>query len=144
MRWWLVLLAACGGGSSSDDCPAFVSIVDGSFTRTQTTLTWTLEVADLPPTLTFDRDGVPSFVEEYSWGIDIDSNRDGTRDWEVAAKHFKMDVAEHVAAPLDVLQVDLWRVEGAAATISGDADASIAGTTFTFTVDANQDPDLDS
>lgn len=139
--WWIVVVAACGGGSSSD-CPAFTSLVDGTFSRTPTTLTWTIEVEELPAELTFDREGVPDFVEEYAWAAEVDSDGDGTDDWEVSATHFKTADPEQVAAPLSVLQVDLWQIQGAAASIAGSADATIAGNTFTFTVDAGEDPDL--
>ena len=144
--WWLLFsIGACGGGGGGGDsgnCPGFATIVDGTFSRSSTTLTWTLEVEELPATLEFDREDTPSFVLEYGWGIDLDVDGDGERDLEVAAKHFKMDVAPHVEPPLAVLQTDLWRIEGPAATLTGFADASIAGNTFTFTVEEDEDAGL--
>jgi hypothetical protein len=144
MRAWFVLgaIGCGGGGGDTGNCPGFATIRDGTFTREGTTLTWTLEVAELPAQLDFDREGIPNFVLEYGWMIELDSNNDGEPDWEVAAKHFKMDRAPVTAAILDVAQVDLWLEFGAGGSIAGSADARISGNTFTFVVDEDEDPDL--
>ncbi|MCW5802237.1 MAG: hypothetical protein KIT31_07600 [Deltaproteobacteria bacterium] len=145
---WIVLgtsLLGCGGGGGGGgggNCPAFATIVDGRFARTGTTLTWTLEVEELPPELPFDRDGIPSFVLEYGWTVEIDADGDGTEDLEVSAMHFKTDAPPRTAPPLSVLQVNLWTVDGAVSSITGSADATIAGNTFTFTVEESEDPAL--
>jgi hypothetical protein len=146
---WLLILGALGCGSSStgDDgpdgeCPDFTRIAGGTFARTPATLTWTLEVEGLPTALTFDRTGLPSFALEYSWGIEIDSNVDGETDWEVSAKHFRTAGPERIGDALSNTQQDLWRIDGPAGTIAGSVDASVSGATFTFTVEASEDPDL--
>jgi len=140
--WCFVIALGCGGGDS--DCPDFAQIRGGTFSRTADTLTWTLEVAGIPAELTFDQSAVPSFVEEYSWGVDIDANGDGTHEWEVAAKHYKMDGPERMVTDvIGATQTDLWRIEGAAGTIAGSLDATLSGNTFTFTLDAGEDAGLD-
>lgn len=132
----------CGGGSGGGDCPAFTTIVDGSFARSGTTLTWQMELDDLPAQLEFDREGIPSFVLEYGWIIEIDADGDGTHELEVSATHFKVDGPPRTAAPLDVLQTALWTVQGPASTISGSADAVIVGNVFQFAVEEDEDPAL--
>ncbi len=142
--WGLLILVGCSGGSGNGgNCPAYATIVDGSFTRSGSTLTWTLEVEEIPAQMTFDQAAVMDFVQEYNWGIDLDSNRDGQRDWQVSATHFKMGGTEQMTAdPLSIAQVDLWKIAGPGATVAGDASATLAGNTFTFTVDDGEDPDL--
>jgi hypothetical protein len=141
--WMLVTLLACSGDGPGAGCPGFTEIVDGTFSRMATQLTWTLEVASIPPEFTFDRTGIPSFVLEYGWGVDVDTNGDNQRDWEVAAKHFKLDGAERVTTdPLSITQENLWRVAGAGASLAGSVNASLAGSTFTFQLDMSEDPDL--
>jgi hypothetical protein len=141
--WCVVLLVACGDDGAGSSCPEFTQIVDGTFTRTPQTLTWTLEVVAIPAELTFDQSAVPSFVEEYTWGVDVDTDDNGTVDYEVAAKHYRMDGPERIVTDvLAATQTDLWRVEGPVGTLVGSVDATLAGATFTFTVEGDEDPGL--
>lgn len=141
--WVIVLAIGCGGDGPGDDCPGFSDVVGGTFAREPGKLVWTLEVASMPAELTMNREEVPDFVLEFGWGVDIDTNGDGERDWEVAAQHFKMPGLERITNdPLTVTQEGLWRVVGAGASLSGLVDARLDGTTFTFELDESEDPDL--
>jgi hypothetical protein len=102
-----------------------------------------LEVADMPPSLTFNQADVPPYVMEYEWGVDLDSDRDGETDLQVAVTHFRESGAEITTG--DVLAVtgeDLWTVSGAALTISGRIDVTITGNVFRLEADAAEDPSL--
>jgi hypothetical protein len=143
---WACLLIGCGGGSGdggeTGNCPAFATLVDGSFARTPTTLTWTLEVAEMPATLEFDRDEVGTFILEYAWYVELDVDGDGTHDYEVMAAHFSEDREPRFAEPLSVLQSDLWRREGLAGSIAGSAAMNIEGNVVTLTVEEDEEADL--
>jgi len=135
-------LGACGGSQSS--CPAFVEIVAGDFSRTPERLSWTLEVADIPATLTFDQANVPDFVLEYSWAVDLDSDLDGQTDLRVAITHFRQSGAPELVTDdiLSATQEDLWTVADPVFSRSGTIDATLTGKTFRLEVDAAEDPGL--
>jgi len=140
----VVCLVGCGssGGGETGNCPPFATIVSGSFVRLGPTLTWRLEVEEMPAELDFDREGIPNFFLEYGWAVELDTDNDGVKDWEVAAKHFKLDGPPVTAPPLDVLQVDLWEEFGAGGSIAGSADAIVDGNAFVFTVEEDEEADL--
>ena len=145
MRWILVvgLLAACGG-SDGGSCPEYMQIVGGTFDKTSTSLTWTLEVVAIPPTLTFDQAAVPANYVEYEWGVDLDSDRDGKPNFRVSAQHVRMAGAPELVTGdiLAATEENLWTVQGAGSIASGSITATLVGTTFTFTVELSEDPGL--
>ncbi len=141
----MLMVAACGGddtgGGGGDDCPAYANIVGGSFGRSGAITTWTMELEELPATLPFDQTEVPANVLEYDWTVELDANSDGTTDLEASVKHFRMTNAiETEKQFLDGAQQDLWTVMGAAGSLSGDIQASVAGNTLTFVIDDDEDP----
>lgn len=143
MRWIILLglVAACG---SDGGCPPYMTIKGGTFAKTSTALTWTLEVESLPATLTFDQANVPANFLEYEWGVELDSDGNGAPDFKVSASHARRDGApETVTADiLGATQQDLWREQSGASVQIGDATASLAGTTFTFSVLLSEDAGL--
>ncbi len=140
MRVALLFVFAIGCG---DDCPDFTQIQGGTFSRTADALTWTLQVASIPAELTFDQADVPTFVEEYKWGVDIDANGDGTYELQVMTNHYKVQGPERVVTDIvTASQTALWRVEGAVGTIIGGATATISDNTFTFVVLEMEDASL--
>ncbi|MGE3544517.1 MAG: hypothetical protein AB7L28_11310, partial [Kofleriaceae bacterium] len=99
-----VLVGACSGGDGGGSCPSYMQISGGQFSRTATRLTWTMEVSAPPDTVTFNRTGVPPFVLEYQWAIDIDVDHDDDTDLRASVEHFReMDAAEVMTA--DILSV---------------------------------------
>jgi hypothetical protein len=135
-------LAGCGGGSSSS-CPSFAQIVGGDFGRTGDMLWWTLEVAALPPTLTFNQEKVPAYVLEYIWAVELDSDRNGDTDLRVALTHLREpNAAETVSDILSVSSADLWNVSGAISSTIRSIDASIGGSTIRFETDVSADSKL--
>lgn len=140
------LSIGCGGGGGDDgpgdSCPAFVRIVDGTFNLTATELTWTLEVDDIPATLTFDQTDVVPNVLEYAWGVDVDTDGDGMENWEISASHFRFDGPEKELPPLMGTMNALWEREGAAGVLAGPIDITLSGTTFTFVVPVDEEPGL--
>jgi len=141
---WLGLVAACGGGSGGGGCPDFATITGGTFTRTGTDLVWTLDVAAIS-TVTFNQATVPDNVLEYRWGIDLDSNGDGSTDLRVAATHFKPPAAAEVttADVLSQTQEDVWQVmSNGAASAVGNVTVTLAGNRFTFATNDREDAAL--
>ncbi len=135
----VLMLAACGGDGG--DCPAYANITGGTFARTGAMTTWTMEVEELPPTLTFDQADVPANVLEYRWAIDLDANSDGTRDLQLSAQHFRFADAPETERPLLMgTQQDLWTVMGPASSLSGDITVTTAGNVITFVVEDDEDP----
>jgi len=119
-------------------------IAGGTFTRIGPKLKWTLEVVAMPPELTFNRDSVPADITEYSWAVDLDPDRDGKRNWQVAASHFKVTNSTEVTTAniLAQTQKDLWQVDGALATSVAAADITLTENTFTMIIDENDGADL--
>jgi hypothetical protein len=134
---------ACGGGSGSS-CPTFGQIVAGDFGREGDRLWWTLEVAEIPPTLTFNQADVTANILEYRWAVDLDSDRDGETDLRVAVMHYRESGATETTTDdiLSVTSEDLLTVFGAGSTTSGSIDATITGNTFRMEVDVAEDPGL--
>jgi hypothetical protein len=136
-------VGACGGGSASD-CPGFAHIVAGDFGRTGDRLWWTLEVADIPAALTFNQADVQDYVQEYDWGVDVDSDSNGATDLRLAVMHFKASGAAEITTGniLSVTSEDLWTVSGPASSASGSIDVTITGNTFRLEVDVAEDAGL--
>jgi hypothetical protein len=138
-------LAGCGGGGGASSCPPFTQIVAGDFGRTDDTIWWTLEVEALPETLKFDEAGLPEGVLEYSWGVDLDSDRDHETDLSVSLVHFKYVGATTEVVTGDILsqtKADLWKVSGTSSQKIGNFDATISGSTFRFETGVAADPGL--
>jgi len=132
-----VVLAVSGAGCVADQsCPPFAHIVGGDFGRTGDMLWWTLQVEQLPATLTFNQSAVPANFLEYRWSIDIDSDRDGAVDLRAAIEHFAMLNGTPVTT--DILSGttdDLWQVMGGVGTNIGTFTASIDAKTSTLRFD---------
>jgi hypothetical protein len=134
---------ACGGGASAG-CPSFAQIVAGDFGRIGDRLWWTLEVAEMPATLTFNQADVRADILEYRWAVDLDSDRNGETDLRVAVTHFRQSGAAEMTTD-DILSVtweDLWTVAGAGSTTSGSIDVTLTGDTFRLETDVAEDPGL--
>lgn len=116
----------------------------GDFGRTADTVWWTLEVAQLPAQLTFNRAAVPAHVLEYSWGVDIDADKNGQTDLRADVSHFRQLNAAEVTTGdiLSVTRENLWSVSGPASSISGSISATISGNTFRFEVELTEDAKL--
>jgi hypothetical protein len=134
---------ACGAGGKSS-CPAFAQIVGGEFGQTGDRLWWTLEVAEMPPTLTFNQADVPAYIMEYEWAVDLDADRNGAPDLRVAVTHVRESGApETVTADiLSVTSEDLWTVAGPVSSTSGSIDVTLTGNTFRMEAAVAQDPGL--
>jgi hypothetical protein len=139
-------LAGCGGGGSNPNssCPPFAQIVGGDFGETGDALWWTLEVAALPDTMTFNRAEVPDNVLEYRWAVDLDIDGNGETDLQLAAAHWKAPNAAEIAVSdiLAATQEDLWSVSGAGGAKIGSVDATLTGTTFRFEAAVSAAPGL--
>jgi hypothetical protein len=121
-----------------------MQIAGGTFAATSTSLTWTLDVVGLPATLTFDQAAVPANYVEYEWGVDLDSDGDGKPNFQVSAQHVRMAGAPELVTGdiLAATQENLWTVQGAGSIATGPITATLAGTTFTFTVQLTEYPAL--
>ena len=136
--------SACGGGGKGSNCPPFAQIVGGDFGQDADLVWWTLTVAELPATLTFNQADVPANILEYQWAVDLDSDRDGETDLRVAVSHFRESGAPEIVTddPLSVASQDLWSVSGAASSISGRIGATVSGNTFRLEAVLTEDPGL--
>jgi hypothetical protein len=136
--------SACGDGGARSNCPPFTQIVGADFGQAGDRLWWTLEVAMIPPELTFNQADVQADVLEYQWAVDLDSDRNGDADLRVAVSHFRRFGAPETVTSdiLSVTSEDLWTVFGAGSTMSGDVDVSIFGNTFRFEAAIAEDPGL--
>ena len=143
MRWMtavMLIVAACGGDDGGN-CPPYMTIVGGTFARTGAMTTWTMEVEDLPATLTFDKEDVPANVLEYEWSIEIDPDSDGDTDLRASMLHYRSGSASEMELPvLGGTQQDLWTIMGNTGSLSGDVDVTIAGNVITYVVDDGEDP----
>jgi len=129
----VAVLALAGGCASDPICPSFVHIVGGDFARAGNTLSWRLQLEELPADLTFNQSAVPAFFLEYRWAVDLDSDLDGSVDLRLALEHFAEQGASPVTtAILSATSKDLLEVQGAVANTVGTFTASIDANTFTF------------
>lgn len=149
MRAWViagVLLVGCGGddGGGSGSCPAFATVTSGDVHVDSTALTFTLHLAAAPTGLTFDQETVPANVLEYSWGVAIDTESDGTDDWEVSLKHFHADgTPPHVeASATSGGQTNLWEVTPTTGTIAGSATSAATSDGLAFGITSNAAPGI--
>jgi hypothetical protein len=140
-------LVACGGSANSHsamDCPGFSRIVSGGFTRSDTLLTWTVEVESIPSTWTVNRAAVPNNLLEYAWQVNIDSNSDGLYDMAAAIMHFKTSSISEYASR-DIIastQHNLWRRSGTQMALIGSLDATLDGNVFTLSSSSDAAPEL--
>lgn len=137
-------LAGCGGGGGDSTCPPFTKIVAGDFGLTDDTIWWTLEVEALPATLTFNRAGLPDGIVDYSWGVDLDSDRDHVTDLSASLTHYKPAGAAEIVTGdiLSVTHPNLWKVSATSSMKIGDFVPSITGNTFRFEASLAADPGL--
>lgn len=119
------LLHDCGPGQTildpQMDVPiAYIDVASLSSALNGETLQATLKIRDVPPTLTFNRIGVPRNRLEYSWGVyvDVDNNPqtgcpsgEGTGgEFFLAVMHFVGQPDSPVIKPIpDGVQVNVWQ-----------------------------------
>lgn len=141
----LALVGGCdgdgGGGGGGSSCPDFTQITGRSFSPGADSLSWTLTVKELPSELPFNRPDVPQDVLEYSWGVHVDPEGDGTEDFLLAVINYAHG-DEVTGDILSHTRQDLWATEGAVGIITGDITVTIEGDTFTFTVAKDEDAAL--
>src|SRR5436305_1391375 len=132
-----VLTSGAAGCVADPGCPPFTHIVGGDFGRTGDKLWWTLQVDQLPATLTFNQAAVPANFLEYRWAIDIDSDLNGAVDLRAAIEHFVLIGAAPVTTAdiLSETNKDLLQVMGGLGTNIGTFTASVDPTTNTFRFD---------
>jgi len=140
----VLVLAGGGLGCASDPiCPSFVHIAGGGFARAGNTLSWTLQVEELPTDLTFNQSAVPAYFLEYRWAVDVDSDLDGSIDLRLALEHFAEQGGSPVTtAILSATSKDLLEVQGGVASTVGTFTATIDANTFTFETPATAAPGL--
>jgi hypothetical protein len=139
----LVLVGGAFGCAGDPVCPSFAHIVGGDFARAGNTLSWTLQLEELPVDLTFNQSAVPAYFLEYRWAVDLDSDLDGSVDLRLALEHFaEMGAAPVTTAILSGASKDLLQVQGAVASTVGTFTASVDANTFTFETPATAAPGL--
>ena len=124
--------------------PPHIEIISVSATLDGEMLEATFQLRDVPPSLIFDRKGVPENWDEYEWGvnIDVDNNPltgvqevltgDKGMDYLLSAVHFAFDPdAASTGSIEDNVQVEVWKyAEGGGtdgadpATIQVDSEAN--------------------
>jgi hypothetical protein len=142
----MIVCVLGAGCSAAQGCPPFAHIVAVDFGRTTDAVWWTLEVQQLPDTLTFNQGDVPANFLEYRWAVDIDSDRNGTVDLRAAIEHFVAINADPIvvagAQLLSQTTEDLLEVMGGASSTIGGITASVTGNTFRLEAAATEAPGL--
>lgn len=142
-------LSACGGNADSNatyQCPGFTRIVNGTFTRSDKILTWTMELESMPSEFTFNRAAVPDGMLDYAWQINVNADSIGLPELLVTVEHAKSPGESEVTSQ-DVLaktQHQLWRIDTAAnqARSVAQLDVTLDGKVFTFNVPGDAAPEL--
>jgi hypothetical protein len=138
--------SACDGNSSTNSasntepvqCPGFSRILGGTFTRTDSTLIWTMELESMPSELTFNRAVVPDNMLDYAWQIDVNADNAGIADLMVSAQHFKEPGKPEKTSNdiVGMIDHDLMKIDVAAnqANSIGSFDVTLEGNQFTFSL----------
>ena len=144
-----VILKSSSRSASADDAHALVGHIDirGVMTAVEgETLTVTLQLRDLPQTLTFNRSGVPEDALEYGWEVSVDVDADsetgnGGYDYMLSAAYFVPRLAQGSNTAAEITQpgfvrASLWGLDRKGYRVLAEADidveVSAAGNTITL------------
>jgi hypothetical protein len=97
-----------------------------------------------PEKLEFNQAEVPSGFLEYKWAVRFDVNADETKDYEVAASHFRTDVGRVMLPLVEGTQNDLWKLEMGRGKKLAEASARISGNDLVLEVPRAAAEDLKS
>jgi len=144
-----VILKSSSRSASGDDSYALVGHIDihGVMTAVEgETLTVTLQLRDIPETLTFNRSGVPEDALEYSWEVSVDVDADSETgndgyDYMLSAAYFVPRFAQGSNTAAEITQpgfvrASLWGLDRKGYRVLAEADieveVSAAGNTITL------------
>ncbi len=103
----------------SDEKAAHIDITDIDTSLAGETLTVVFHLKDVPERLTFDREGVPANVSEYSWEVSVDVDGDRSTggngfEYVLSAMHFVSypfrGRAQSTAISTDNVQTNTWKL----------------------------------
>lgn len=132
-------LACAAGGAgelrfndtSGDASFSFIDVVNTRVVISQTDITVTIGMLDIPVLLTYNNQNVPYAATEYSWEIMFDTNCDGhlSGDTGLSVKYFRFGSVEKQGALLDFTQHNVWRAseDGSGASNVGNINATLEG-----------------
>ncbi|MDE0078598.1 MAG: hypothetical protein OXO50_13835 [Caldilineaceae bacterium] len=144
-----VILKSSSRSADADGPHALVGHIDirGVMTAVEgETLTVTLQLRDIPETLTFARTGVPEDALEYSWEVSVDVDADsktgnGGYDYMLSAAYFVPRFAQGSNTAAEITQpgfvrASLWGLDRKGYRVLAEADidveVSAAGNTITL------------
>jgi len=140
-----VILKSSSRSADADDSHALVGHIDirGVMTAVEgETLSVTLQLRDVPETLTFNRSGVPEDALEYSWEVLIDVDNDpatgsGGFDYMLSAGYFVPRIAHGINAVAEIthpsfVKASLWGLDRERYRVLAEADIE-----FKVSVDEN-------
>jgi hypothetical protein len=121
---------------SGDTSAAHIDVLVFSSSLEGETLVVTFQLRDVPPSLTFNKNGVAENDVEYSWKVDVDLDNNAQTgnsqgmEYRLSATHFVFEPDATVTEPIErEVQVNTWIYEGESykyyekATIEVDAQA---------------------
>lgn len=131
----IFFITACGGGSDSGN------------TATGT-VSVTLNLDQLPSSITYNRAATPDGYVEFNWGVTFDINDDGIinqGDVTLRLLHFKAAGSSEITGPISNLTAKLW-LYISDTTVQSVAVASkqIAGNSITISIDKSAHSSLSS
>ena len=133
-----VILKSSSLSASSDASHALVGHIDirGVMTAVEgETLTVTLQLRDIPETLTFNRSGVPEDALEYGWEVSVDVDADsetgnGGYDYMLSAAYFVPRLAQGSNTAAEITQpgfvrASLWGLDRKGYRVLAEADIDV-------------------
>ena len=135
----IFIITACGGGGGSG----------GDVTNDESgTVTVTINLDQLPSTVTYNREETSDGHVEFSWGVTFDVNSDGAinqGDTELRLMHFKHSSSSETTGPISNFQANLWLyTSNTAAQSVAVATVDITGNSITLSIDKGTHPSLAS
>lgn len=123
------VLLSCGGGGSSDNA-------------TTDDFSVSITVANLPSSITYNKTSTPNNVDEYSWRVTFDMNKNGLIDKGdiiLSLEHYKQSGSVEKTGKLTDFPADLWiYTANNTAETQIPLNTTIAGNTITLSTKKSQ------
>ena len=124
--------------ASGDASFSFIDITNANVVISETDITVTIGLLDIPVLLTYNNQNVPYGAAEYSWDILFDINCDGqfSGDTGLSVQYFRFGDIETQGAILDFTQHNVWQAseDGSRALNEGNISATLDGDNLVLSV----------
>ena len=120
----------------------FIDITEGSVIINDSAIVCMITLRYIPEQLSFNNPRLDLNYLEYAWGVEFDTNKDGSADYDLSLNHYYFGGPQKMGDILSNTQKNLWKkTDGSWSSLSA-IDASIEGNTIVLSVEKLKSPDL--